>query len=231
MSQEVTAEALAPTLSLKSLLARHGACLSATEWAAGYSTPEEAWEACERPDWLLWALNELKLRDEKKDRAFACRCAFETPLHDGRTTRELLTDIRSVAAVEIALRYAQGAATADELSAAESAAWSASWSAAESAAESAAWSASWSAARSAESAAAWSAWSAARSAARSAESAAWSAWSAARSAESAESAARSAAWSAARSAAAKKQAAILREIYANPFAIKDRGSLEGKSAI
>ena len=76
--------------------------------------------------------------------------------------------------IDTVRRYANGKATAIELSAARSAAWSAAESAArsaaeyaaESAAESAAWSAAESAARSAARSAAWSAaWSAARSAA------------------------------------------------------------------
>ena len=99
---------------------------------------------------------------EREARLFACDCAERAlDLWAQRGT----VDPRSRAAVDVARRFANGEATADEISAAESAAWSA-----------AAWLA--------ESAAAWSAWSAAESAAPSAASAAWSAaWSAARSAE------------------------------------------------
>ena len=64
-------------------------------------------------------------------------------------------DPRSIECANVSERYAEGSASIEELSAAESAAWSA----AESAARSAAWSAEW----------------AARSAARSAASAAWAA--------------------------------------------------------
>lgn len=35
-------------------LERLGACEDAVEWARAYQTPAEAWEACERPDWIAW---------------------------------------------------------------------------------------------------------------------------------------------------------------------------------
>jgi hypothetical protein len=119
---------------------------------------------------------------DKAWRLYAVWCA--------RQVQHKMTDPRSIAALDVAERHAEGTATDDELAAAESAAWSAAWiaanSAAGSAARSAAESAAWSAARSAAESAAWSA----------ARSAAWSA---------ARSAARSAAWSAAESAAGAAQ--------------------------
>ena len=78
-------------------------------------------------------------------RLFAVWCA--------RQAQHLMTDPRSIAALDVAERYANGLATDEELSAAD-AARSAAWSAADSAAD-----AAWSAADAAESAAdaAWSA--------------------------------------------------------------------------
>jgi len=131
-------------------------------------------------DDALWCLRAVDGSD-KEIRLFAVWCA--------RQVQHLMTDKRSIDALDVAEKYASGMATRDELeraeSAAESAAWSAAWSAARSAAESAAWSAAWSAAESAaRSAARSAAWSAAESAAR---SAAWSAaWSAAESAQKTE---------------------------------------------
>jgi hypothetical protein len=85
-----------------------------------------------------------------------------------RQVQHLMADPRSVAALDVAERHANGQATDDELAAANSAAWSAAepaaWSAAESATRSAAWAASW-AARAATRSAAWDAsWDSARSA-------------------------------------------------------------------
>ena len=90
---------------------------------------------------------------DKQWRLFAVWCA--------RQVQHLMTDPRSIAALEVAERHAEGTATDEELSAAwsaaQSAAWSVAQSAAQSAARSAAQSATWSAAESA-------AWSVARSA-------------------------------------------------------------------
>ena len=163
----------------------------------------------------LWALravpdDQTAARD-KLARLFACRCVRETPLGDGRVVWDLLTDQRSRDAVEVAERYALGAASDDGLSAARGAAWAAvrdaardaSWDASWDAAWDAAWSVAWSVAGSA-------AWATAGSAAR---GAAWA---------TAGSAARGAAWAAARTA----QADILREM----LAALDAGS-EGVSGV
>jgi hypothetical protein len=119
-------------------------------------------------------------------------CCRAEPQHDrdwrlyavwcARQVQHLLTDPRSIAAIDVAERHAEGTATDDELAAAEIAARSAEWSAAGNAAGNAARSAAWNAAEIAARSAAWSAeWSAARSAAWSAP---WSAeWSAARAAQ------------------------------------------------
>ena len=119
-------------------------------------------------------------------RLFAVWCA--------RRVQHLMTDPRSVAALDVAERYANGEATNDDLAAALAAVWDA--------ALDPALAASWAAARDAEGAAAWdaagaaaldAAWAAARAAARDAG------WAAARAA--AWDAARAAAWDAVRDGA------------------------------
>ena len=79
----------------------------------------------------LWVVMRTDLVSEKLMRLFAVWCARQVPQSDGR----------SLKALEVAEAFANGLATAEELSAAESAARSAArsaaWSAAESAAESA----------------------------------------------------------------------------------------------
>ena len=128
-------------------------CEDAAAWLETQPDPQTAWLTCQRSGWMLWLLNELNYSDEKVLRLYACWCARETPLADGRRAWDLLTDARSRVVVEVSARFAVGAASLEELRSAESAAWSAAesaaWSAAESAARSAAWSAAWSAARSA----------------------------------------------------------------------------------
>ena len=93
--------------------------------------------------------------DERTARLFACWCVRNTPLEDGRTVWDLLTDDRSRNAVKIAEQFANGKATKEELAAARPALWDAARPAAWAAARDAARPAAWAAARDA-------AWHAAR---------------------------------------------------------------------
>ena len=140
-------------------------------------------------DDALWCLRAVEGHDREL-RLYAVWCA--------RQVQYLTADQRSITALDVAERHANGMATDTELAAARSAAWSAARSAAGTVAGSAAWAAAVDAARSAAGtaagSAAWAAagaaaWGAARSAARSAavdaaRAAAWSsAWGAARAAQ------------------------------------------------
>ena len=118
-------------------------------------------------------------------RLFAVWCA--------RQVLHLMTDQRSIDALDVAERYANGEATQAELAAAWDAAGAAAWLAAGAAARDAAWAAAWLAAG----AAAWLAAEAARAAAR---AAAWAAWDAERAAGAAAVEAERAAVEAARAA-------------------------------
>ena len=84
----------------------------------------------------LWALRVVKGEDARI-RRFAVWCA--------RQVQHLMTDPRSVAALDVAERYADGLATDDELRAAEQAAWRVpdiyAWTAAGAAAKAALWAA------------------------------------------------------------------------------------------
>ena len=127
---------------LAELLKLNGACVEASEWARRYNTASAAWLACKKPEWMLWALEQIGYKDESKLRLFACWCARNTPLPDGKTNWDLLTDQRSRTAVEVAERHARGEATDEELAAA--------WAAARDAARAAARAAAWDAARDAQ---------------------------------------------------------------------------------
>ena len=131
-------------------------------------------------DDALWCLRAVEGSD-KEIRLYAAWCA--------RQVQHLMTDRRSLNALDVAERYANGLATDKELAAASAAAWSAwsaadAWSAAEDAAD--AWSAAEDAARDAADAAggadaaraAWSAADAAWSVAEDAADAADAAWAA-----------------------------------------------------
>ena len=143
-------------------------------------------------DDALWCLRAMP-EHNKHWRLYAVWCA--------RQVQHLMTDARSVAALDVAARHAHGTASDQELAAASAAAWDASrvaaWDAARDAAGDAAWVAASAAASAAAGAAAWDA----------AGAAAWDA-------------AGDAAWDAARDASRAAQTARLREVCAQIDALQ-----------
>ena len=100
-------------------------------------------------DDALWCLQAVD-GHQREMRLFAVDCA--------RSVQHLMTDQRSLDALDVAERHADGLATDAELTAASAAAWAAAWDAASAAARAAAWdaarAAAWDAARAAARAAA-----------------------------------------------------------------------------
>jgi len=144
-------------MTVKEFFAKHpSASSTAREWCEQYATMSEAWAACKRPDWMLWAVRAEENTDANMLRRIACRCVRETPLSGGRVVWDLLTDERSRTAVEVAERYIAGEATGADLDAAQDAAREAAREAARDAAWEAAQDAAWDAAWAAR-AAAWDA--------------------------------------------------------------------------
>ena len=106
-------------LTPKQFCAKTYACDDGRAFALTQPTMADVWDKCPRPDWLLWILHKLNRQpDARMLRLFAVWCARNTPLSDGRKVGDLLTDPRSLAALEVAERYANGNATYDELAAA-----------------------------------------------------------------------------------------------------------------
>jgi hypothetical protein len=122
------------------LLRLTGACGESIAWMkeAKITSLKEAWNKCQRSDWMLWGLDHIGYNDERTLRLYACKCVRETPIADGRKVWDLLTDERSRKAVEVAELFAEGKATKEELGAAWDAARDAAWAAAR-AAGAAAW--------------------------------------------------------------------------------------------
>ncbi len=173
-------------ISIKDFCKKHGACRGGREWAAeNCSDMRDVWTTI-KPDWLVWTATREGVLTDKELRLFAVYCA--------RSVQHLMTDPRSVAAIDVADRFANGKSSEEELSSARAAA------AAAASASDAAW-ASALAAAAARAAARASARDAARASASDA------AWASARDAA----AARGAAWASARDAAAFGQAEWLRE--------------------
>lgn len=93
---------------------KHNACREGVEFASKFQTLAEVWDACPRADWMIWMLQKADKTGglERTLRIFACDCAeLANP-----------TDPRSLAAIAVARRYADGLATADELYSAATAA-------------------------------------------------------------------------------------------------------------
>ena len=184
-----------------------GACEEAITFASKFNTFQEAWDACNRSDWMLWIIENKSWFTDNELRLFAVRCA--------RDVQHLMKDKRSITAIDVAENYANGQATNYELDAARAAARDAAmaaWAAARAAtraardAAMAAWAAVWDASRAAR-AAAWASMDAAMAAAL---DAAWAAMDAAEDAEW------SAALDAALDAAKAKQCGYIRKILPNP---------------
>ena len=100
----------------------------------------------------IWCLRAVEGKD-REIRLYAVWCA--------RQVQHLMTNQRSIDALDVAERYANGQATQDELNAAMAAAWEAIRDSADAAGEAAAWAAG----AAAWSSATWAAWSAAEAAA------------------------------------------------------------------
>ena len=81
-------------------------CEEGLEYYNRFSTFEEAWNACDRGDRMLWIAVKLKVDDRVLTRA-AALCA--------NTVRHLMKDERSTDAVDAALRYADDEISGEEL--------------------------------------------------------------------------------------------------------------------
>jgi hypothetical protein len=101
---------------LPTLLKKHMACSEAIEWAEPYTTLAEAWEACQRGDWMLWLAAKAKLCTRQQLVLAACECARlalrHVPAGEGRP----------LAAIETAEAWARGEAKLEQVRSAAAAA-------------------------------------------------------------------------------------------------------------
>ena len=143
-----------PNLTPHEFCKLHNACPKGSAFAEQFSTMSEVWDSCPAVDWLLWIAERHKTAlDDKSLRLFAVWCARSCSPKDPR----------SVGAIDVAERFANGEASEKDLTAA--------WAAASAAASASFW---WpGSAEAAAAAAARPASSAAESAASAALAAVW----------------------------------------------------------
>ena len=85
------------------------ACPGALDWIEdnNIKSLEEAWEKCQRGDWMLWLYTRLHPENIRERVLAAGHCA--------NTVRHLMTDKRSIAAVDAAIAFGEGKITEKEL--------------------------------------------------------------------------------------------------------------------
>jgi hypothetical protein len=122
----------------------HRACDEGRRWALTHcETMRDVWRDAEA-EYLIWVATRRGVLTDRELRLFAVSSA--------RRVQHLMTDPRSVAALDVAERHANGLATDAELAAARDAAWAAAGAAAGAAAWAAARDAAWAAAGDAQAA-------------------------------------------------------------------------------
>ena len=82
------------------------ACKDSTRWLSAQDNLEQAWEDCERGDWLLWLVARLEINERKL--FLAKGLVAKQVLH-------LMKDKRSINAVKAAIDYGNGKIEKDEL--------------------------------------------------------------------------------------------------------------------
>ena len=101
---------------------RKDACPEAMAWLETQETPREAWDTCERPDWMIWLAVRRGI-DRKVLVRIACDCA--------RTALRFVPEgeDRPRLAIETTERWLIGEATIEEVRAARGAAYAAAYAA------------------------------------------------------------------------------------------------------
>lgn len=83
-----------------------GPCIDAIRYYENYDSFEQAWQDCQRGDWMIWIA--FKLKVDKK-------LLFKAKALCAKTVEHLMKDQRSKDAVQAALDYADGKITEKQL--------------------------------------------------------------------------------------------------------------------
>ena len=111
------------------------ACQEAIDYANGFETLQDAWDACERGDWMLWLVGKLSGKPGSEKRKLlvltTCKCARLSLKYVAKGEK------RPLKAIEAVEGWARGENTLDEVMSAADAAADAAYSAADAAAHAA----------------------------------------------------------------------------------------------
>ena len=66
---------IADKMKPEKIAKKHKACREGLAWLSSYATAAEAWENCDRGDWMIWALHKTKKADKKMLVTLAIKCA------------------------------------------------------------------------------------------------------------------------------------------------------------
>lgn len=101
-------------MTIKEFCRKHWACFDGMKWAVeNCKDMDEVWEKA-KPEWLIWVATREGVLTDKERRLFVVWCA--------RQVQHIMADDRSIAALDVAERYANGNATLQELKEARTAA-------------------------------------------------------------------------------------------------------------
>lgn len=131
-------------MTINEFIEKYNPCGEAVEWLLTQPDIQAAWENCNRPDWMFFALSKIRPLTEQQNAAISVAMVRETPLHDGRFVVDLLTDDRSLTFLRMKEKWGsspEGTSKPEGWDAASDAAWAAVWAAVWAAADDAAWAA------------------------------------------------------------------------------------------
>ena len=105
-------------MTVKEFMDSHRACVEGRQWAeTTCETMHDVWRLA-RPDWLIWVATRPGVLTDRELRVFAVWSAGQV--------KHLMTDARSLAALDVAEKHANGQASREELAASTAAAWASS---------------------------------------------------------------------------------------------------------
>ena len=96
-------------MNISDFMKNYQPCSDSRKWIkeADIKTTEEAWNKCQRGDWLIWFLSKAKY-DKKGIIKISCDIIRHQPIGDGKTVWSLLTNMKLRNAIEEVELWCEG---------------------------------------------------------------------------------------------------------------------------